>query len=218
MISTLKVFSQNESVIIIKAGEQISVAQKHFFRYPEFIMGKVYFKNGDSAKARMNYNFVLGAIQYLDLKKDTITIANESEVRFIVIEKDTFLIREQQYLEVLKDYKFGKLLVNQKIKLLDEHRAGAYGITSPTQTIEAKESLKAESIHKLLINSDLHLSKEKQYYLLNTSNKIVPVAKKFILQTFSEDKRAVEDYINQNNINFKNEQDLQNLFTYLATL
>ncbi len=217
VISTFKVFSQNENLIIIKAGEHISAAQRHFFRYPEFVMGKVYFKHGDSARARMNYNFVLGDIQYLDLN-DTLSIANKSYVKFIVIDKDTFLINDQEYLEVLKNYNFGKLLVNQKIKFLDEYKIGAYGIASSTQTIEAKESLKAESIHKLLINSDLYLSKEKKYYLLNTSNKIVLVAKKSILQTFSKDKRAVEDYINGNKINFKNEQDLQNLFTYLATL
>jgi hypothetical protein len=217
MIASLKAFSQNENVIIIKAGEHISAAQKHFFRYPEFVMGRVYFKNGDSARARMNYNFVLGEIQYLDLN-DTLSIANKSYVKFIVIEKDTFLVNDQEYVEVLKNYNFGKLLVNQKIKFLDEHKVGAFGIASPTQTIESKESLKAESIHQLLINSDLYLSKEKQYYLLNTSNKIIPVAKKNILQTFSKNKKAIEDYLKENNINFKNEQDIQNLFTYLATL
>lgn len=217
LLATLKALSQNENIIIIKAGEQVSTAQKHFYRYPEFIMGRVYFKSGDSSRARMNYNLILGAIQYLDLK-DTLAIANDSYVKFIVIEKDTFLINDQLYLEVLNNYKFGKLLVNQRLKFLDEHKVGAYGIASPTQTIESKESLKAESIHQLLINSDVHLSKEKQYYLLNTSNKIVPVAKRSILQLFSKDKKAVEDFIKENNTDFKNEQDLQNLFTYLATL
>lgn len=218
LVTVSDVFSQSKNVIVIKSGEQISSAQMHFFRYPEFKVGKVYFDNSDSAKNMLNYNFVLGALQFISTNGDTLAIANETEVKRVVIEADTFLIINGQYLEVVKTYPFGKLLVGQKMKLSDEHRAGAYGIKSATHQIEAKNSLIADQNHRLVLDRDLILTKETQYYFLRNSNKAQPVTKKNILQAFSRDKQAIEDFIVLHNTNFNKEADLTGLFAFLATL
>jgi hypothetical protein len=208
--------AQDPNVIIIKAGEEVSSARKHFFQYPEFIYGKVLFDNGDSAKCRMNYNFALGAIQFIRSNGDTLSIANESDVQWIAIKKDTFLINDQQYFEVVNSYPFGKLLKKQILRLSDEHKSGAYGISSPTHNIETKQTLIAEQTLKLLLNRDLILTKEKQYYLLSSSGKLVPVNKKHIIQVFPNRKNSIDNYLKENDINFRREQDLLQLFTYLV--
>src|SRR5687768_5214934 len=83
-------FGQTSEIITVKAGQNISEVYKEIFRYPQFTAGRVYFVNGDVSAAKLNYNLITETMLFVNQKGDTLAIADETAVKFITIEKDSF--------------------------------------------------------------------------------------------------------------------------------
>src|SRR5687767_2406958 len=217
LICTYGLFSQGFNTFVVKSGEDLTNVYKYIYRYPKFEYGKVYFINGDVSAAKLNYNFLIETIQFIDPKGDTLALANESALNFISIGTDTFFHNSKGYIEQIADYTFTKLLLKEKITSSEE-KIGAFGIPSSTQNIDAKKTLIADQNYKLKVNENLILSKEKHYYFNDVDFNILPVNKKNLLKVFAKEKGKIENYLGSNNTDFNNEQDLKKFFTYLKTI
>src|SRR5688500_7310083 len=78
--------------IYIKGGNSAwENYMKEIYLYPSFEGGIVEYKNGQRFKGTLNYNKVLGTIQFIDEKKDTLAITNEDSISFISIGNDVFI-------------------------------------------------------------------------------------------------------------------------------
>src|SRR5688500_18466741 len=78
----------------VNPGEKVSeVLQKHgaLYQYSGFQVAVVQFRNGKFGSGRLNFNKLLAEMQYIDEKGDTISLADEKEITYIAIAKDTFL-------------------------------------------------------------------------------------------------------------------------------
>ena len=175
-------FAQN-TVMTIKAGEDISALNGHIYKYPQFAHGKVYFNDGSIARSKMNFNLLLEAIQFIDEKGDTLALANETTIRYLTVGIDTFFVHEG-YLQLLSTYGDIKLATKQKIKFLDEKNIGAYGLSTSTHTIDNYNTLRAYNTYTLKINKDLVYSKERKYYFSGGDDNFVIVNKKNLLKVF----------------------------------
>ena len=60
------------------------------YRYPQFKNGTVSFFNASPATAKLNYNFQLGEVQFLNLTGDTLSLANEQTIKQIQIGDNIF--------------------------------------------------------------------------------------------------------------------------------
>ena len=212
------IFSQTSTRFIIKAGEEISALYKEVYKYPDFKSGKVYFSYGQVSAGKLNYNLIMGKVQFIDEKNDTLIIADEASIKLITIGTDTFYYDKENYIELISDYNFAKLGVQQRVKFLDEESIGAYGIPTSTHTIDNYNTLRANTTFKLQINKDLIFSKERKYSFSYRSDDFVIANKKNILKKFPKQKAVIENYLTQNNTDFEKELDLKNLFGFLATL
>src|SRR6476620_10373140 len=122
MVLSSSVFAQGSSLITIKAGEDISSVYRQMYHYPDFIKGKVYFENGDSAGGRMNYNFVLAKMQFINAKNDTLVLSEDVPIKRLVLGRDSFAFESGNYLELLaSDH---RLAIRQSLELLDEQDVG----------------------------------------------------------------------------------------------
>lgn len=87
------VTAQNAKTITVKAGNDVKeFIANEMYRYPKFLIGKVFFRDGKSTSAKLNYNLLVGDMQYIDLNGDTLSIANSKEVGYIKIEEDSFFM------------------------------------------------------------------------------------------------------------------------------
>ncbi|MBA2561770.1 MAG: hypothetical protein H0V14_02450 [Chitinophagaceae bacterium] len=205
------------NIIVIKPGEDLNNVYKYIYRYPQFEYGKVYFINGDASAGKLNYNFLIQTMQFIDPKGDTLALANESALNFISIGADTFFHNNKGYIEQVADYTFTKLLLKEKLQSSEE-KIGAFGIPSSTQTIDTKNTLIADQNYKLRVNGNLILSKEKHYYFSDSDFNILPVNNKNLMKVFAKQKGKIENYIKSNNTDLNNENDLKNFFTYLKSV
>jgi hypothetical protein len=209
-------FSQTTSTFTIKAGEDISAVYKQAFKYPEFRNAKAVFSYGSPAGGKMNYNLIIGKIQFIDEKNDTLVIADEAAIKLITIGTDTFYYDRDNYVELLANYGEVKMALQQRIKFIDEKNIGAFGIPTSTQNIDNYNTLRANNTYSLKVNKDLVFSKEDRYYFSEGENGFLVASKKNILKEFPRKKMVIENYLKEHDINYNNEEDLKSLFGYLV--
>src|SRR5262245_21107643 len=86
----------------VKAGENIKevLGDSVIFRYPQFVAGSVYFRDGSVANAKLNLNLINGEMQFISPSKDTLTVTNEVTIKYITIRTDTFYF-DKVYVELI---------------------------------------------------------------------------------------------------------------------
>ncbi len=76
----------------VKASQDIKevLSPSARFRYPEFILGNVYFKDGTNSQAPLNLNSLNEEMQFINHKGDTLSIAIERTIKYLTINIDIF--------------------------------------------------------------------------------------------------------------------------------
>jgi len=88
-------------------------------------------------------------------------------------------------------------------------------LPTSTQTVENTSSFLVTN-YKLLLNRDLVFIKETQYYVIDGNKHYAIANKKNIEKLFPKQKNILESYLNKNQVDFKKEPDLKNIFMYMA--
>ena len=209
-----------DSTIIIKAGTSLneSVSTTDLYEYPQFVYGKVFFRQGDSAVAKLNYHRLVDEMQFIDLKGDTLNIAYPGTIKFIRINNDQFYY-DDGYVKLIQDNNTIKLAGKQTLRVSGKNKIGAYNMASPTSAIDSYGTLMDQkTIYKLIPREDITLAKKTEYYFGDKYNHFVLANKKNILRLYPKQERAVTAYLKVNNVDFNNLEDLEKLFQYLTNL
>jgi hypothetical protein len=211
---------QTSEKIVVGSGETIKEALiKQIYRYPTFQTGKVYLKNGTSSNARLNLNFWLDEMQFINAKNDTLTIADPTAIKFIEIGNDYFFYNEG-FLEVVQVYGQIKLAKKRKIKFADQEKVGAYGQRTTTSDISSSASHTASNglLYDLKVDQDLVISKDEVFYLVDEKGNVRLANKGNVLKAYSVHKNQVNEYLKKNKVDFKNEEQLKALLHYSNTI
>lgn len=216
---SLMAFTQERKIITIKAGTRVGdvFAQHEIYRYPEFIQGKVSFKDGKSTVIKLNYSILEGEMQFV-ASGDTMAIANEKNVAFIQIMRDTFYY-DNGYLEVLAGHGPVIMAVKQYVKISDIKKEGPYGARTSASSTQAYSGIYDQGTlrnYNLVVQEDLVLTKITSYYIGNTSKGFVPFKKNNVFKLFPEHKQAVNDFLMKNPVDFGVKDDLVQFTQFLS--
>lgn len=207
--------AQQTQVFHVKAGETVAdkVSLADMYRYPSFTKGMVYLKNGDQSSALLNYNALAGEMQFLN-GLDTLSLAKEDMIRLLTIGSDTFYFNNG-YMELIESNKNVKLARKVTIKLASAQRKGAYGQSLASGADTYRGISNGNHITNLVIQEDMTLVKEPEYFFGNENNKFLPANKKNIIKLFSKQENKLSRFIDENKINFQKEEDLKMLISFL---
>lgn len=209
-------FCQDNELIKVKAGKRVAdyfpVSVR--YRYPDFKDGRIILKNGNFSSARLNYNLLLGEMEYIQ-SRDTLFINNTKNINSVVIAADTFFY-DNGYIELISSGPFRVGLI-QIIKLRDIERKGAMGATNRNSTIDAYNSVPLDgNIYGIVPNEDWVFQKKEEYFLSDPSGVFVQFSKRNVMQIFPQKKDAVEEYLKSNKIKFNSRDDLLKLAEFLG--
>jgi len=208
--------AQTLTTIRVKAGEDFTAVYKQMYRFPQFTYGKVYFMNKDSAVGRLNYNMLMGKMQFIDKRGDTLVLSDNNPIRLVAIDTNIFYCNSGECVELIAGLPSGELAVSNHLKLADEQKIGAYGLPTSTHTIENNSSFKAGDDYSLQLSRDIVFTKETRYYLVDTNKNFIAANKKNFQKLFPKQKNIIENFLKENQVDFKKESDLEILFSYLA--
>ena len=215
--------AQDSTIVSIKAGYRVKevLSTSQIYYYPQFTYGKVFLKDGSRAGAKLNYTRLYDQMLFIDPKGDTLALADEKTIKFIVVDKDT-LYFDEGYVRLIAHYGEVKLAEKQLWVVADVRKIGAHDTPKNTVAITTVSNLadpagRAKS-YDFLLNEDIIIRKETQYFLGDEYNHFVPAGKKKLLLLFPKDQLSIENYLKENKVDFDNKGDLEKLAQFLDQL
>ncbi|GAB3905129.1 hypothetical protein GCM10028803_35550 [Larkinella knui] len=217
------ILAQATEVIRIKAGTggEKAVPMAARYRYEQFRDGKVVYVNGVMSAARFNYNVLLGEMQFIDSRGDTLALTEEPRVRMVGVGTDVFLYDPQKgYLEIIADYSTVKLVAKRGLKMARNERMGGYEQSSGSSAITRYDFYSSEnaSMNKLDGRGDLVVIKGKDYFIIDRNNRSYPMNKANVLKAFSKHREEVTAFLTSESVDFHQENDLKKLLKYCSEL
>ena len=166
----------------------------------------------------MNYNRLYGQMLFINPIGDTLALADEKNIKFIVIDKDTFYY-DGGYLRLMANGGVVKLTEKQIWVLADIRKIGTHNrptttvaVTSFSSYTDGRDAAKSKD---LIMNEDVVLRKETQYYFGDKFNLFVPASKKGLLQLFPKEQREIDNYLKETKVNFNKKEDVEKLYQFL---
>src|SRR6476620_2051112 len=132
--------AQEAEIVRAKAGEDpakvIPLAER--YRYGEFRQGKLSFANGSSSVAKFNYNILLGEMQFIDQKGDTLSLTDDYSIQVVAIGQELFYYDyPKNYLEMIADYSIVKLAAKKTLTLLESEKKAGYGQSTGASSVSS---------------------------------------------------------------------------------
>jgi hypothetical protein len=208
-----------DSLVTIKTGTRIRdvLTEKDILFYPQFINGKVFFKTGVIAGARMNYNLLTDQMLFIDTKSDTLAVSDEKTVNFIAIGADTFYFVDG-YARQVTGNSVVKLLEKKVWEVADIRRMGSHNRPANTYAVSymGKITDGLGRTYDLVQEEDLVLRKRAHYYFGDMYNRFVPASKKNLLSFYESKEPLLANYLKQHKVNFSKKDDLEKVTQFLA--
>jgi len=212
--------AQDSTFVTIKTGQNVKdvLTPSDIYYYPQFTNGKVFLRDGSMALGKMNYNRLYGQMLFINPIGDTLALADEKNIKFIVIDKDTFYY-DGGYLRLIGNGGVVKLTEKQIWVLADIRKIGTHNrptttvaVTSFSSYTDGRDAAKSKD---LIMNEDVLLRKETQFYFGDKFNLFVPASKKGLLQLFPKEQQEIDNYLKENKVNFNKKDDVEKLYQFL---
>ena len=229
LVSTLMVqglYAQVKPQNVEVAGGDVLnnvVDKKLQYAFDDFTEGAVLHNNGNLSRAKLNYSYLVNEMQYIDSPTgDTLALMPSSDIMIISISGRKFIPRNKEYVELLSEGLIS-LGVKRTNKLLSTGAKGAYGTSTNTSAITSMNHISTNmgGDQSLSVLKNMQISLDSHYYLIEIgSNKFTFVAnRKSFLKAYPKDKATlIEQYVNENKIDFEKEEDLIKLTSYCNQL
>jgi hypothetical protein len=190
------------------------------YLYPHFLKGSVIFNNGKQNDAVLNYNLILGKIQFIKNSKDTLEVTNPGDVRIFVAGADTFLFNKVYYRMLLITPKI-MLACHQYTKVLEVRKEAGYGVSNSTMAVDSYSSVLANDnsgLHKLKTSAETIFSIRTEYFFKTAMNEYEAASQKNLIKMFPGKGDNIKKFIKNNDLSFKKAADLQLLTRYINSL
>jgi len=212
-------WSQDSTFVTVKTGERIKdvLTQKDVFLYPQYVSGQVTFRDGSKANALMNYNSLFDQVLFIDPNGDTLALRDEKTVKFIALQKDTFYYTEGFIRQVGGNSEV-KLAERRIWEFADIQKKGSHDRPARTFAVTSFKTVTDGfgKTYDLVLDEDLVLKKQTDYFLGDVYNHFVPANKKNLLIFYSKRQEKLANYLNGNGVNFHKKDDLEKLIQFMA--
>jgi len=184
-----------------------------------FYQGRVYFKNGGTSGALMNYNLLNNGILFVDREKKLLVLDGLENISMITYSKRIFIPFDGKILEQIYSYKNDIALLLKRKTYIDKNTTGPYGIKmdpSETERVTALDGFVLHSKYYKELKSEIEVTvtMELDYYL-KINDKIKPVSKiKDLKKLFPNKKDSILSFIQEKNLNINDANDLNKLIKF----
>jgi len=217
---SVNLFAQAKKTFTVDPGQKIAdaIPVTEIYSYPEFRIGTVALRNGTAVNAKLNYNSVFGEMQFIDPKNgDTISLAEEKNIKFVAVEKDTFYF-DEGWLQVINTDTLMKMAKKKLLGMINIEKIGAMGIVG-AGSIETYTKLSTrQGMKDLVAKEKLTLAENITYYFGDRFNHFSKANKKNLLNLHRGREEKIETWLKENKIDFNKGDDLKKLFVFLNEL
>lgn len=210
--------AQKDEPVTVKAGTRIldyfPVSERYL--YPGFTKGRVLFKNGIYSERQMNYNFLLGEIEFIQ-SRDTLSIINQKDIRYVAIAQDTFYY-DKGYIKQLS--KWSKVIgLKERIELKEIQNKDPYGTASAASSSDSYGSMPMDgNFYKLSANKDMVFQRTRQFYIAEPEGEFILLNRKSLFNSFQGKEDMIKQFLKANKTKFNSPDDMSKLIDFLIKL
>jgi len=199
------------------------VADTTQYAFNAYTNGVVIYKDGN-AGGRLNYNYLTEEMLFINPQNNKVqALANMENVLLVYIDKRRFIPtgNQNQFAELITFSGDTGLAVSRKVKIITIGKQGAYGVISPTSSINTYDSQIGgnESTVKLNTSQTARVDMENHYYWWS-EGKLKPVKNvKSFTKIFGEEKGdKIGEYIREEHLDIHKENDMLRIADYCLSL
>ncbi len=223
LASNYHLMAQDVEIVRVKAGEDPAKAIPFTerYRYGEFRQGELVFMNSSSSMAKFNYNILLGEMQFIDQKGDTLSLTDDYAIQLVAIGPDRFYYEHPKtYVELVADYPSVKLAAKRALTILESEKKGGYGQSTGISSIKNYGSYSNNngSLQKLDSKADMLFSKKIAFFLIDQNKRFWKANRASILEVFAKHSKQIKQYRKVEAVNFDQEADLKKLLQFCSDL
>ena len=205
------------------AQAQTLFSEENTFFNDEFKLGFVYFLDGEVGSAKLNYNFVLQKMQFIDENENQIlNLPQNRNISHIIIGTDIFVpVGRQGFAVVIQN---GPVtLLRKKHLVREERQKGAFGMPTATAAVDVVTQFDFSSQAGLSSAPTTMNHRRFDYlaiteYFLMRDRTAHPTTRRNFLRVYREVRTQLEAFMQKNTIDFGNEQHLQGLTRFANSL
>ncbi|MDQ6610560.1 MAG: hypothetical protein M3Y85_12145 [Bacteroidota bacterium] len=208
--------AQKKKTFKINPGERIIdvIPQKELYTYKEFTDGTVYLKENKFSKVKMNYNSLIGEMEFINEKGDTLSIADADNINSIVINADTFYY-DKGYLKLIANNGELKLANKQYFEFTNRQRIGAFGELS-NASIATYDAVSSGNYYKNIVAKEIiTLSKYSVFYFGDRFNHFMIANRSNLLEMCNKKQDRVKEYLKDNKVDFDKKEALEAMLIFL---
>lgn len=220
IVLNIPITAQTKKTFTVNSGQKIieAIPASEIYSHPEFTTGTVQLRDASEAVVKLNYNSVFGEIQYIDPENgDTLSLAEEKNIRFVAIEKDTFYF-DEGWLQLIAGNSTLKMARKKRLEMTNKEKLGAMEAPGFAAIETYTKFTGSQHMRDLVAKEKLTFSEHVTYYFGDRFNHFSKANKKGLLKMYSKNEKELEKWLDENKIDFSKEDDLKKLFNYLQTL
>ena len=190
-------------IILIQPGQN-NAAQNDFMMFNKFTSGEVYFDNGETIKAPLNYNTLNEEMMFIQAG-DTLSLTNTHEIEKIVINNQSFVPSSKLAFYEKIEGKQSAIYIKHLSRLVAKGKPAAYGgyseTTSTTGYSNYSNSTTGEN-RQLKVDENIRY-KNYQFCFVKINGHYKNISnRKLLTKCFKSQKKEIEEYLIQNDIDF----------------
>ena len=188
------------------------------YLFPEFQNGRVILKDSKVINCKLNYNFLLDEILFINEYGKQMALANPQDVRQVYISNRLFIATSKGYFEVIEQEPVS-LVYKWTCNITDKGKEGALGISTDAPSVYQMNQISFDArTWKLDVDKEVVVSVEVIPYLQVKSKCVLIKGVKDFIKAFSGSNSEIKQYIKQNPVDFRKEADLRRLTKYCNSL
>ncbi|RYY38418.1 MAG: hypothetical protein EOO08_15005 [Chitinophagaceae bacterium] len=193
------------------------LAPTDFYRYAAFQDARVQFRDGYVKPVKMNLNFLLGKLEFIDPKGDTLILEGVDQLAHVAIGNDTFFFYNGSVEQVAAWKGSGRMLQHQQLIEEGSVKVGGYDANDPSGSSEAVTRYNAfNQVRSVPVRQrTTYVRDSRLYFWKDDTAEPVTLDRKAVERLFPKQRPTIAQYLKEHKVDFRVPAQVKALLDYL---
>lgn len=193
-----------------------AILYKSIYKYAQFEIGHILFKNKNIATAKVNYDRLSGHFLFIDIRNDTLLLSQPESIQLVAVNNDTFYFHNKYFLQLITHHATVNLYKKEAIEYSGKEMKGGYGVYSTTSAIHSMNKISNKSeVEKIGVDENNLYHLKTEYFISGDAIQFLKASKNNFRKLFPEKLKILDGYLVANQIKMDQEAALLNLIDYM---
>lgn len=196
------------------------IPAKHKYATDDFVNAYLVYSSGKrSPLMKLNHNYFLRTMQYIDYKGDTLFLQNMPNIKYVVTEKNVFYCHMTEgYFEVIGGKEYPVKLCTQRDYIVSNRQAITDNVYRDLISTDKMFSIVHVPLDFHRPKEEILFTKKRSVVLIDKQERILKPTKIGFIKAFPEQEDEIKRFVKSESIRFQKIEDLEKLLNYCISI